>query len=81
MLSCARRVASILANPSNQPNDGIGYNRTDTGTYDLVGMMNSAAEFARASDDNQSASTYQGIANAGQAYEQAPATSTVKVSA
>ncbi len=69
------------ANPSNQPSDGIGYSRTDTGTYDFVGMMNSAAEFARASDNSQSASTYQGIANAVQAYEQVSATSTVKVSA
>lgn len=69
------------SNPAYQSNDGTGYSRTDAGTYDFVGMMNSAAEFAQEQHNSQTASVYQGIADAVQQYESDSTSSTVKASA
>ncbi len=70
------------ADPSYQPSDnGIGYSRADTGTYNLVDMMNGAADFAAAADNNQSAATYKGIADAVQSFEHSPTGSNIIASA
>ncbi len=58
------------ADPSYQPsNNGIGYSRSDPGTYNFVAMMNGAADFADSMNNAQSASTYSGIADTALNYE------------
>jgi hypothetical protein len=56
---------------SYQPDsDGIGYSRSDTGTYNVVNMLDGAARFAASLDNAQSASSLSGAAEAIQQYEE-----------
>ncbi len=59
------------SDPSYQPAETIqvGYSRSDTGSYNMVKMMNGAAEFADSMGNAQTGAVYQGIAQAFQQYE------------
>jgi hypothetical protein len=47
----------------------MGYTRADTGTYNVVNILNSIANFDRSAGDTQDAATFTGTAQAIQAYE------------
>lgn len=48
---------------SYQPASNTGYNRSDTSTYNFIGMMSGAAEFSASMGNTQMANVYQGITN------------------
>jgi hypothetical protein len=58
------------ADPSYQPDmGGVGYSRSDTGTYNFSDMMNGEAAFDASQGFTQNASAERGIAQAFQEYE------------